>query len=182
MGSFALNEVPRLDANLVRIFNGPVDGPAVLDPNKVEAAPSGADAEATDPTDPNFSTAASAARTRKRTMLNPCCGEAGIVQHSLMCQPLEYPVYHLSRPLIALQTRSNFGGRANAIAHEMQRPCIGTRIAVLAFLVKYSRSTASAPFSATTTRWPALSSRRTASDMAHNILAAARHLPARDVR
>lgn len=39
----------------------PVDGPAVLDPSKLDAAPSGADAGATDPTDPNFSTAASAA-------------------------------------------------------------------------------------------------------------------------
>jgi hypothetical protein len=29
MGSFALSEVPRLDGNLVHIFNGPVDGTAV---------------------------------------------------------------------------------------------------------------------------------------------------------
>jgi hypothetical protein len=29
MGSFALNEGPRLEGNLVHIFNGPIDGTAV---------------------------------------------------------------------------------------------------------------------------------------------------------
>jgi len=38
MGSFALNEVPRLDGNLVHIFNSPIDG-SVVDCLPLSATP-----------------------------------------------------------------------------------------------------------------------------------------------